>query len=300
MRLKTLTLLFIVCLLIFPSNKAKTFPFFKKNKSAQQKVEQIIIYSFKIYNDYPGEIETDLSTFTDIKQIESKGVISPDKSKIVFSTVYFYPNAHQTASRVFFNRLLENEPTYYSDQSIGKIIDSNAYRRNSTQLAETGFDGQKKEYFKAFSIVDWSIASDKILFKETQGEFLRGIWSTSIWVLDFNTGKAINLEEARKAVLYYWKTYKKFDLSEWRWDIIPLGWDKKNHNQIIFKSYGYNKDGKIFMGIWTINADGERTKLISLDETEIEIGQYGIELVKTEQAYPKKKKRLHRLNLPHF
>lgn len=291
MKLKTLTLILTFCLLTFPSCESKAFPFIGKHKAVQALPEPVYIYSFKNYNDYPGKIETDISKYTEIRQVESKGVISPDKERIAYSTVYFYPNAHHTASRLFFNQLLEKDPSYYSNQEIGKIIDSGSFKRNSVKLAETGFDGQKKEYFKSFSIIDWSIASDKILFKETQGEYLRGIWSTSLWVYDFKSDKVIKLEEARKAVLYFWKTYKKFDLSEWRWDILPLGWDKKNHNQIIFKAYGYNNDGKVFMGIWTINADGERTKLISLDETEIDIGQYGLDLVKVEQPYQKKKKK---------
>ncbi|MEI7473136.1 MAG: hypothetical protein WCK67_00020 [bacterium] len=258
-----------------------------KKNTPQVKVDPI--YSFKIYNDFPGKIETDISQFTEKRQVYGKAVISPDKSKIGFIAEYFYPNQHQASSRIFVNHLLSNDTSFYSDQQIGKIIDSNAYKRNPPIAAEIGFDGQQREYFKAFSIVDWSVGSDKLLFKETDGEFLRGIWSTSIWVFDCNTGTSRNLEEARKAVLYFWKTYKKLDLSELRWDITPLGWDKNNHDQIIFKAYGYNNDGKTFLGLWTINANAERTKLISLEEKDIEIGQYGIELLKTEPLILTKK-----------
>lgn len=291
---QTKFILYLVTLSIFlnfiASPKGLAIKFFHKKDNEKQPQTEVV-YSFKKYNEYPGKIEFDMSKYTETRQVESIGVISPDKSKISYTAEYFYPNALQASSRIFVNSILPDDSALYTDQEIGEIINTKAYQRNSVIAAEIGLERQQRDYFNAFSLIDWSKGSDKILFKETAGEYLRGIWSTHIWVYDLNSNKAIKLEEARKAVLYFWKNYKKFDLSEWRWDITPLGWDASNHHQIIFTSYGYNKEERHFLGVWTIDSEGERTKLISLKEQDIEIAMNGLELVKKEIPLPKKKNK---------
>ena len=85
--------------------------------------------------------------------------------------------------------------------------------------------------------------------KEKIGNTFDGIWQTNVWTYDFTTKKATNLTEIRQAILHYWEKEKGFELSEYRWDLYPLGFDKNNGNRVLINAYAFTGNKPKFLGI---------------------------------------------------
>lgn len=275
-KVKSLLILVFFIQLLMYSHSAKAFLWIHHKKARTQVVQSQSqnndeVIDFDYYNKFPGTQIIDLSKLLDKKQSTSIGVISPDKSKIAFTQVYFYPQILQTSSRAFYIDL---------SSANGKLT-KNILRIDDPQnppisILESNYNDINEQVFRTLSIVDWSQDSKKLLLKEKIGENFEGFWSTNMWVYDFSTNKAYNLKALGKAVLYFWRIKYNIDLRNYRWDIIPLGWSINNSNQIIANIYGYSNDEKKFIGCWAIDYKGTTPKLLSLYNENMAVGKYGL------------------------
>ena len=64
-----------------------------------------------------------------------------------------------------------------------------------------------------------------------------------------------------------------------RWDIYPLGFSKGNPNRIMVTAYAYTGEKPVFLGVWSIDYQGEQSRLISLTNGSIEVASNGFKLV---------------------
>ena len=135
----------------------------------------------------------------------------------------------------------------------------------STGLYDTDYGVQR-----TLTVIDWSEDSSKILIKEKIAQEKSGIWQTNIWIYDLSTKEAKKLDEVRQAVEYYWNKDRIVDLHYYRFDLYPLGWDAQRPDKVLLYVYGYNKQSgqtPKFLGTWEIDAKGEKSQLISVQQT---------------------------------
>jgi len=222
------------------------------------------IFAEEYYNDPPGTQELNIYGIEKKREIISTGVISPDKSLMSYSVVHFYPNNRQFTSKVFIT---------------GNVFQIKTTDKMARSILESGLDSFDKHIFRTLTIVDWSADSKKLLIKESVGEYFRSIWATNIFVYNFDTGNAKSLDNIRKAIVYYWKNNQNLDLYDYRWDVIPLGWDINNPDMVIVNAYGYGDSGKQFLGCWGIDTFNDTAKLLSLSNEKLPVARNGFKFV---------------------
>ena len=68
------------------------------------------------------------------------------------------------------------------------------------------------------------------------------------------------------------------------WDIFPIGWDKQNPNRLIVYAYAFTSTKPMFLGTWSIDYNEEKSQLVSIDSTnvEIDLNGFGLKEVKLE------------------
>ena len=86
------------------------------------------------------------------------------------------------------------------------------------------------------------------------------------------------LPEIREAIKYYWINSENLDLNQIRWDIYPIGWDAINPDRLIVFAYAYTGENPKYLGAWSVDYLGKRTKQLSLTETGFEVAQNGLSL----------------------
>lgn len=235
---------------------------------------------FSEYNNPPGTTYNDLFNIEKKKQAVGTGVVSPDLSRIAFPETYFYPSANQTASRILYFDMPDlNQLT---SQDYLRLKDLKDPQNRSIKVLDSGLYSVDQNIFRTLTIVDWSADGQKILVKETTGEMQGGIWNNSLWVYDFTNNQSKRLDELRKAVIYYWKKKHNFDIDDYRWAISPLGWDLTYPDRVVANIFGYNKEGKVFLGCWSIDTSGNRSIMLSTTNEHYPVGKYGKVLDITE------------------
>lgn len=259
------------------------FPFFSKHKNpvAQFKLDKPR-YVFQPYNNPPGTQELNLFYLEIKKYVLSVGVVSPNMARMAYSEVYFYPQNKQTTSKLFYVDL--GHMTTISDQEAKKILDIKSPDVFSKELLAVGQENMESDLFETLTVVDWSHDSRKILIKETRGERERGIKKTILWVYDFNKEKMQKITAIRKAIANFWKTRMNLVLSDYTWDIVPLGWDLNEPDRIVVNAYVYaSGNSKQFLGAWSIDSEGRRTQLLSLDNWRWPVSKNGRILVEEKK-----------------
>ena len=54
------------------------------------------------------------------------------------------------------------------------------------------------------------------------------------------------------------------NIDDYRWDIIPMGWDANNPERILVCAYAVTKKKSTkFLGVYSVDSRGENTQLIS-------------------------------------
>ena len=88
----------------------------------------------------------------------------------------------------------------------------------------------------------------------------------------------------REAILYWWRQNKQIELNNYMWDIYPIGWDKNNPDRLVVYAYAFTKDNPLFLGTWSIDYNEEKSKLMSIDSTnvEIDLNGFGLKEIKLE------------------
>lgn len=300
------------------ANPAFCLPFFKKKKPVNQEIKPVPIeYKVEYYNKFPGYTDLNIIGIEQQRQILSLGVISPDMTKLAFSEVYLYPNNRQTYCRVLYDDLQfsaplpmpEGSPNDPNSGSIvnatsdgNKVVEYNDFEQFGSgnnvpkweeierilkvktkeypgkPIMQSGYNSYDEEIFRTMTIIDWSYNGQKLLVKETTGKYDEGFWMTHVWVYDFEKQRAKKLDEVYKAVKFYWQKQQKLDLNDYRWNLVPLGWDFKDNERILVNAYGYNDKGRIFLGCWSVDYDGERTEVVSFDDESVPVAKYGLRI----------------------
>lgn len=252
--------------------------------------------SYKIvrYNNPPGSPEIRLSkTFYQKRQQNAQGIVAPDFTKLVYPSVYYYPNSGSTACDVFVINLEE------AKSNMDKILTANVVHRFSEPILSTDKTNDNYFTFRTITPVDFSVDGSKLLAKEKIGNTKDGIWKTTPIVYDFTTGVSYNLIEVRDAIIYYWKENKNLDLDDKRWDVYPIGFDEKNPDWVIVNAYAYTGDTPINLGIWTVSYKGEQSRLVTFKNSEVQVSMNGYKLIQEGVVSPmiteKEEKQLKRI-----
>lgn len=261
-------------------SRAKT----KKEVSAEIKTGELpkdpnMVYfpqkTFKLvkYNDPIGSPELTLPRKLNFdRQINAQGIISGDKTMLVYPAVYYYAQSDCTSCDLFLIKL----DTTLSD--VEKVKKANIIQRVEKPLISTDKDIDTKFIFRTLTPIDFSSDNKKLVVKEKIGHRHDGIWKTDLWVYDFETGEGVKIPQIRDAIINYWAEAGGVDFEEKRWDIYPMGFDANDDNRVIICAYAYTGDIPKFLGTWSIDIWGKQAKLESLEGNDIPISVIGYRL----------------------
>lgn len=224
------------------------------------------------YNVPAGTKDLNLSEIIKNRKINSNAVLSPDLSKVVYSSSYYYPTEYQLSSELYCINVDKNATI------IENLKNAHEIKKDRNPIMSTGLEVLQNKLLKTLVVIDWSKDGKKVAVKEKVGSSLQGIWQTNIWVYDFETQQTKKLNEVREAIKYYWKSNENLDLVDYMWDIYPVGWDANNPDRIILYAYAYTKTTPKFLGTWSIDSKGERSQLMSLKSTDFFITTNGYSL----------------------
>lgn len=232
-------------------------------------------YRIVKYNNPPGSPEITIGTsLYKRRQQNAQGIVSPDFKKLVYPSVYYYPNSASTACDLFVINLEE------AKSNKDKILTANVLHRVSEPILSTEKSNENLYTFRTLTPVDFSPDGTKLLVKEKIGSTKDGIWKTTPIVYDFVNNTSYNLIEIRGAIVYYWERYKNLDLDDKRWDIYPLGFDAENPDWVIVNAVAYTGNTPINLGIWKVTYTGEQSRLVTFDNTAVNVSMNGYKLVK--------------------
>lgn len=239
-------------------------------------------YKIVRYNNPPGSAEiTITNTLYKRWQQNAQGIVSPDFKRLVYPSIYYYPNSGSTACDLFVINLEE------AKSNMDKILTANTVHRLSEPILSTEKNNNNYFTFRTITPVDFTPDGTKLLVKEKVGNSRDGIWMTTPIVYDFSVGTSYSLKEVRDAIVYYWKETKDLNLNDKRWDINPLGFSANNPNWVIVNAVAYTGKTPVNLGTWQISAKGESPKLISLaNSPTVQIGMNGYKLEKDGVVAP--------------
>jgi len=236
-------------------------------------------YRVVSYNSPPGQRNIDLTKVVAQRTVSSPGILSPDKTKMVYTKCFFYPRYSQTSSSAYYIPVKEGINDAYE-----ALYKTNVMQGVMKPIVTTGMDYMQKFQFKSLFPIDWSKDSSKIAFKEKIGSNLYETWQTNIIIYDFNSNSWKRLTAVREAIIYYWRMNKKIELKDYMWDIFPVGWDKNNPDRLIIYAYAFTDDKPLFLGTWSIDYNEQKSSLVSIDSTnvEIDLNGFGLKEIKLE------------------
>jgi hypothetical protein len=191
---------------------------------------------------------------------------------LVYPAVYYYAQSDCTSCDLFLIKL---------DQSLNdldKVMKANVVQKEEEPLLSTSKDIDTKFVFRTLTPVDFSKDNTKLIIKEKVGYRHDGIWKTELWIYDFDKHQATKIPQIRDAIIEYWAENEGVDFEENRWDIYPMGFDANDDSRVIICAYAYTGDVPKFLGTWSIDVDGESSRLESLEGTDVEISVVGYRL----------------------
>ena len=228
------------------------------------------------YNNPPGQRNIDLSKIVSNRVAASAGILSPDKTKMVYTKCFFYPRFSQTSSAAYFIPVTNNENPY------DILYSTNVMQGDVTPIVSVGMDDFVDTRFVSLFPIDWSKDSSKIAFKEKIGSNFVQTWQTNVIIYDFNSNSWKRLTAVREAIIYWWRKNKNIDLKDYLWDIFPIGWDKNNPDRLIVYAYAFTDKAPLFLGTWSIDYNEEKSLLVSIDSTsaQIDLNGFGLKEIK--------------------
>ena len=206
------------------------------------------------------------------RQINAQGIISGDRTMMIYPALYYYAQSDCTACDLF---LIKLDPKLSDTQ---KAIYANVVQRVEEPLISTEKDINTPFIFRTLTPIDFSVDNKKLLVKEKTGHRHDGIWKTDLWIYNFENNQAKKYPQIRDAILNYWENSGGIDFDENRWDIYPMGFDANNEDRIILCAYAYTGETPKFLGTWSIDIDGENSKLEDLDGSSFPISTVGYKL----------------------
>ncbi len=236
-------------------------------------------YRVVSYNNPPGQRNIDISRIVSERTAASAGILSPDKTKMVYTKCFFYPKFSQTASAAYYIPVDKNINDAYE-----ALYKTNVMQGDIEPLFSLGMNDLQNFRFDTLFPIDWSKDSTKIAFKEKIGSNIDETWQTNIIIYDFKSKTWKRLTAVREAVIYYWRQNKNIELKDYMWDIFPVGWDKNNPERLILYAYAFTSDKPLFLGTWSIDYEEKKSSLVSLDSTsvEIDLNGFGLKEIKFE------------------
>ena len=225
------------------------------------------------YNDPVGSPELNLPRKLNFdRQINAQGIISGDRSMMVYPAVYYYAQSDCTSCDLF---LIKLDPSLTDTQ---KAIYANIVQKVEKPLISTEKDIDTKFIFRTLTPIDFSADNKKLVVKEKIGHRHDGIWKTDLWVYDFEKEEATKFPQIREAIINYWAQAGGVDFEENRWDIYPMGFDANDDNRIIVSAYAYTGEVPKFLGTWSIDMEGTNSKLEDLEGSDIPVSIVGYRL----------------------
>lgn len=225
------------------------------------------------YNDPVGSPELSLPRKLNFdRQINAQGIISGDRTMLVYPAVYYYAQSDCTSCDLFLIRL----NTSMTDTE--RVKKANIVDKEDEPLISTSKDIDIKFVFRTLTPVDFSADNKKLVVKEKIGYRHDGIWKTDLWVYDFETKIATKIPQIREAIIDYWAQVGGLDFEENRWDIYPMGFDANDDNRVILSAYAYTGEVPKFLGTWSIDVEGNNAKLEDLEGASIPVSMVGYKL----------------------
>ncbi len=237
--------------------------------------------SFKLvkYNDPIGSPELNLPRKLNFdRQINAQGIISGDRTMMVYPAVYYYAQGDCTSCDLF---LIKLDPKLSDTQ---KAIYANIVQKVEEPLISTEKDIDTKFIFRTLTPIDFSTDNKKLAVKEKTGHRHDGIWKTDLWVYDFEKQEALKIPQIREAIINYWAAAGGVDFEENRWDIYPMGFDANDDNRIILCAYAYTGDVPKFLGTWSIDVEGNNAKLEDLEGSDFPVSVVGYRLAEDSEV----------------
>lgn len=230
------------------------------------------------YNTPPGQRNIDISRIVSERTVSSAGILSPDKTKMVYTKCFFYPRFSQTASSAYYIPVKETSDAYQA------LFMTNVMQEQINPIVNVGMDEIIDYQYRTLFPIDWSKDSSKIALKEKVGSNLEQTWQTNVIIYDFDDKSWKRLTAVREAIIYWWRQNKRIELKDYMWDIFPVGWDKQNPERLIIYAYAFTKSKPLFLGTWSIDYNEEKSQLISIDSTavEIDLNGFGLKEIKLE------------------
>ena len=230
------------------------------------------------FNTPPGQRNIDISRIVAERTASSAGILSPDNKKMVYTKCFFYPRFNQTSSSAYFIPVKETSDAYKA------LFMTNVMQEEIKPIVNVGMDEFIKYQFRTLFPIDWSKDSTKIAFKEKVGSNLQETWQTNVIIYDFKMKNWKRLTAVREAIIYWWRQNKQIELKDYMWDIFPVGWEKANPDRLVVYAYAFTKDKPLFLGTWSIDYNEEKSQLISIDSTvvEIDLNGFGLKEIKLE------------------
>lgn len=230
------------------------------------------------YNTPPGQRNIDLSQLVATRTASSAGILSPDKTKMVYTKSSFYPRYSTTTSSAYYIPVKNTNDAYEA------LYMTNVIQQQMTPIVNVGMDELIKYQFRTLFPIDFSKDSMKIAFKEKVGSNSSETWQTNIIIYDFKEKDWKRLTAVREAIVYWWRQNKQIELKDYMWDIFPVGWHKQNPDRLVVYAYAFTGQKPFFLGTWSIDSNEEKSELISIDSTQVEIdlNGFGLKEVKLE------------------
>lgn len=233
------------------------------------------------YNDPVGSPELSLPRKLNFdRQINAQGIVSGDYTKLVYPAVYYYAQSDCTSCDLF---LINLDSTL---SNVEKVKKANILNREEKPLISTSKDIDTKFVFRTLTPIDFSSDNTKLVVKEKIGYRHDGIWRTDLWVYDFEKREAVKLPQVRDAIVNYWANAGGVDFDEKRWDIYPMGFDANDENRVVLCAYAYTGDVPKFLGTWSIDVDGENSRLESLTGSSFPVSVIGYRLEQDAEVIP--------------
>lgn len=231
--------------------------------------------TFKLvkYNDPVGSPELNLPRKLNFsRQINAQGIISGDKTMMVYPAVYYYAETDCTSCDLF---LIKLDPTLTDTE---KAMRANIVQKDEQPLISTDKEVDTKFIFRTLTPIDFSSDNKKLVVKEKVGHRHDGIWKTDLWVYDFEKKQATKYPQVRDAIINYWANKEGIDFDEKRWDIYPLGFDANDDNRVILSAYAYTGDVPKFLGTWSVDVNGNLVKPEDMEGINIPVSVIGYRL----------------------
>lgn len=270
-----------LCLAAWSAEPAPAPP--KQTDASPQAIEKQFVTFKPNFPLMPGTM--DLFGYERERKGQGVPVLSPDKSLMAMTEVFYMPDKRQTYSRVFLlpvgrqpalkdilppERIAELEaekqvnqgadPTY-SPQVKTTEVDPHAFwDRYSPQkqkpyrqtVFEVGFDTMEKYRSDLIQVADWSEDGQKLLMVYRPGVHHMGVWKTIPVVHHTLTQENVKYTLLPQLI---WDDFLKRspELKQPKnrvWDIRPLGWSSQNSGDLIVKLVVFEGQSELPAGFW--------------------------------------------------